>query len=240
MLTQLLFFNTGHFALSVFTVFTFFAAGLLFLDAWQVDKLKKTPLLRSIGFFFLALVAAIHATSIEIPLIVLLAQLSKIIGLVLILISLIHEPILHAPPKEKLSLIVPFALPVFSSSLIPLSTMLMLLIAATYFRKATEGLDKQLKPAFFAFLFLGLSEALHIAFFWSNTPVVFWSKMLAPFGLIWDIHHIFEFIGILILAIWVWGYIRFRLQVQLFVTTIALTLSIFLITTFFLECCLSH
>jgi hypothetical protein len=52
MLTQILFFNTSHFAITVFTAFTFFAAGLLYLDSWQLDKKGKTPLLRSLGFFF--------------------------------------------------------------------------------------------------------------------------------------------------------------------------------------------
>lgn len=231
MLTQLLFTNTAHFALTVLSSFVFFAAGLLYFDSWQVDKLKKTPLLRSIGFFLLAFVAAIHATGVEISLIVLFAQVSKIIGLILILVSLILEPILHSPRKVTLSGIVPFALPVLSSALIPLSAILFLLIAATYFRKTTEGLEKQLKGAYFAFLFLGIAEVLQIPFFWSDTPVVFWSKILAIYGTVWNIHHIFEFVGILILAVWAWGYIRFRLQVQLFVSVIALSLILFLTTT---------
>lgn len=233
MLIQLLFTNTAHFALVVFSAFVFFAAGLLYFDSRQVNKLKKNLLLRSIGFFLLALTAAIHATSLEIPFIILFAQLLEISGLVLILTSLIREPILQPPHKEKLSLFVPFAIPMFTASLVPLSSILMLLIAACYFRKVTEGFEKQLKPTFIAFLFLGLSEALRIPFFWSDTPIVFWSKILAPFGFLWNIQHIFEFIGILILGMWVWGYIRFRLQVQLFVSTVALTLVLFLITTVF-------
>lgn len=233
MLIQLLFANTAHFALTVFTAFVFFAAGLLYLDSWQVDKLKKTPLLRSIGFFILALVSVTHAISLEIPIIALLLQLARITGLALILISLIQEPILQSSHREKLALFIPFAIPAFTLSLVPLSTVLMLSISAAYFRKATEGLEKQLKPAFVAFLFLGLSEVLRIPLSWSDTPVVFWSKILAPFGLVWSIHHVFELIGILILAVWIWGYIRFRLQVQLFVSTIALSLILFLTTTVF-------
>ncbi len=238
MLIQLLFLNTGHFALTVFGAFAFFAVGLLFFDSWQVDKLKKTPLLRSLGFFLLAIVTATHAISLEIPLIVLLAEVTKIIGLILILGSLILEPILQLPHKasshqKKLAFFVPFAIPALSVSLTPLSAILMFLIAATYFRRITEGFEKQLKPIFIAFLFLGFSEVLRIPLFWSDTSVVFWSKILAPFSLLWSIQQLFDFLGILVLAVWAWGYIRFRLQIQLFVSIVALSLMIFLTTTVF-------
>lgn len=233
MLTQLLIASTAHFALTVFSAFAFFAAGLLYFDAWQVDRLKNTPLIRSIGFFFLSLVAAVHAASVEIPIIVLASQFLSITGLVLIFVSLLREPFLQQPHGKKLALFIPFSIPVFSSSLIPLSAVLMLLIAGTYFRKATEGLDKQLKGAYLAFLFLGIAELLRIPFFWSDTPVIFWSTFLAPYGMLWIVHHIVELSGVCILAVWVWGYIRFRLQVQLFVSTVALSLIIFLTSTVF-------
>lgn len=233
MFAEVLFFNIGHFSLSVLTAFVYFAAGLLYLDSWKVDKLKKTPLIRSIGFFCLSIVASMHAASVELVMALFLMQLLKIGGLILILSSLISEPILHPPGKGKLRVFVPFAIPLLSTALIPLSGVLMLLIAAVYFRRVNESLDKQLKPAVLAFLFLGIAEILRIPFFWSDTAVVFWSKILATFGPLWSMHHIFELIGILILALWVWGYIRFRLQIQLFTTTVALTLCIFIITTFF-------
>lgn len=237
MLIQLLFFNTGHFALSVLAAFVFFATGLLFFDGWQLDKLKKMQLLRSIGFFLLAGVWVIHATSLSIPLITTFAQLIKIVGLAAIFISLVKEPILHKPDADtspkKAALFIPLVLPALNPALLPLSAMLMLLIAAWYLRRSTEGLDKQLKPAAIAFFFLSFAEFLQISFFWSDTTNVFWSKTLASYGIIWIIQHLFEFIGIGILAFWTWGYIRFRLQIQLFVTTFASTLVIFLVTTFF-------
>lgn len=238
MLYQLLLSNTLYFALTLLGAFTFFSAGLLFFDSWQVDRHKKTPLVRAVGFFLLAFVYVYYATSQDIEVITFIAQLLKISGLILISISLIGEPLLHAPKKDNqsagktgMALVVPFALPSLFYSLIPMSAVLMLIIAATYLRKATEGLDKQLKPAFLAFLLLGISEFLRIGFFWSGTPVVFWSKALAEFGPLWSITHFVEFLGILTLSIWVWGYVRFRLQIQLFVMIAALTIILFLFTT---------
>ncbi len=235
MLTQILFFNTGHFALTVLTTFVFFASGLLYFDSWQLNKAKKTPLIRSIGFFILAVVSALHATSLQIPIVILAAQIAKITGLSLILVSLMKEPVLHKPEtkKSELAIFVPLLLPTLSSSLAPLSAVLTLAIAAWYFRKATEGLEKQLMPAGVAFLFLALGEFTNITFIWSDTTNVFWSKMLSQYSLIWNIQHIFELIGVIILGLWVWGYIRFRLQIQLFATTVASILSVFLVTTFF-------
>ena len=233
MLSQLLFFNTGHFALSIFTAFVFFAAALLFLDSWQLDKHKKTQLLRSVGFFLLALASALHATSINASLLITVLQVLKVFGLILILISLVKEPILHKPGKGKLAIFFPLSLPAFSLSLIPLSFVLMLYIAIWYFRRLTEGLDKQLKSASIAFFLLSLGEFLRISSAWAATSNVFWSKLLADYSLIWNLERLFEGAGIVILALWVFGYIRFRLQIELFVVTFASTLIIFLATTFF-------
>lgn len=233
MLTQLLFFNTAHFALSALTTFVFFATGLLFLDSWQIDKIKKTPLIRSAGFFALAVVSALHAASLNIPAVELLMQILRIIGLVLILFSLVGEPILHKSGREELKVIVPLVLSPLTFALISLSGVLILIIAIYYLRRATEGLDRQLKPAAIAFFLLSLAEFAHISFFWSDTTDILLSKALAEYGLLWNIQHTLELVGISILALWTWGYIRFRLQVQLFATTVILTISIFLITTFF-------
>lgn len=233
MLIQFLFFNIANFSLSVFTAFVFFATGLLYLDSWQVDKPKKTPLVRSIGFFLLAIAAIINAAPLSIAIVTTVTELSKIAGLAIIFFSLFKEPILNTPKKSKLAFAIPFVLPAFNLALVPLSTILMLLIAIWYFRQSTEGKEKQRRFAGFAFLFLALAEFISVSYFWADTTNVFWSKLLAQFGIVWSIQHIFELIGIIILAIWTWGYIRFRLSIQLFVTTVALILSIFLITTFF-------
>jgi hypothetical protein len=258
MLTQILFLNTGHFAFTILSAFTFFAAGLLYLDSWQVDRLKKTPLFRSIGFFLLAAVTI--ATFFPFPIITTLAQIIKIGGLSLIFLSLAREPILGKPgtniplptidtqpaqsvineakstktkkkAKLKMAAFIPFALPIISYSLVPLSAVLFLLIALLYFRKSTEGLEKQLKPAAFAFLFLALAEFVNISFFESGTLNVFLSRMLADFGVVWIIHHLLGLTGIIILLTWVWGYIRFRLQTQLFATIVGSILIVFLATT---------
>lgn len=236
MLLQLLIINVAHYTLTLFAAFVFFATGLLHLDSWQVNKPKLPLLIRGIGFFTLSLVTAFHSTSLNIPLITLGMQLLKIIGLTLILLSLIYEPLLRPPGRIKIALFMPL-IPIIPStltnSLTPLVAVLTLLISAVYLRKLSEGLEKELKPPFLAFLFFAVFEFLSILFVWSDTPIIFWSKLLVPFGPIWNIYHLFQFAGSLILGIWAWGYIRFRLHLQLFVSTVALSLVLFLITTVF-------
>jgi len=229
MLTQFFFANI-HFSLTVLTALVFFATGWLYFDSWRLERKKKTPLVRSIGFFLLAGVAMAHATSLELAGLLFSIQVGKILGLVLILASLIREPLLHPPEKEKMAMFIPFIL--ISSALVPLSAVLFLLTALIYFRKATEGYEKQLKPASYVFLFLALAEFINVSFFWADTPVVFWAKMLANYGPVWIISHLAELVGIIILGVWVWGYLRFRAQAQLFIISVASSLVIFMMTTF--------
>jgi len=100
MLLQLLFSNTAYFALNILEAFVFFSASLLYFDSWQINKQKRTPLLRSLGFLCLTAVAAFSATALNSPTAVLTAQVVKISGLALILYSLTEEPILAVPRKK--------------------------------------------------------------------------------------------------------------------------------------------
>ena len=231
MLLQLLFSNTALFALNIIAAFVFFSTGILYFDSAQISKNKRTPLLRCVGFFCLAAVSALASISIESPALALIAQIVKISGLGLILFSLTEEPILSAPGKKHAAVALP--IPALFQSLVPLSGVLMALTALTYFRKVEEGLEKQLKPAGVAFLLLSVSELLRMAFFWSDTTSVYWSRFLAKFGPLWNIQHLFEFLGVVVLGAWVWGYIRFRVKLQVFVMTIGMSLVFLLTTTVF-------
>lgn len=233
MIIQILLFNIFDFAVYIFGVLAFFSTGLLFFDSWKLNKNKTTPLIRSIGFVLLSIVYMVYASRIESGEIALPAQLLKIISLSLILFSIIKEPILHKPGTKLAVFTFPFILPALSQALIPLSAALLFMISFWYFRRSTKGLDRQLKPAAVAFFFLAVAETVRAVLLWSNTTNVFWSKALAEHSFIWNLHVTFQLIGIAILAFWAWGYIRFRLQIQLFTTILASVFVIFLVTTCF-------
>lgn len=233
MIIQILLFNIFDFAVYIFGALAFFSTGLLFFDSWKLNKNKTTPLIRSIGFVLLSIVYMVYASKIESGEIALLAQLLRIISLFLILFSIIKEPILHKPDTKLAVFTFPFILPALSQALISLSAVLLLMISFWYFRRSTKGLDRQLKPAAVAFFFLAIAETVKAVLLWSNTTNVFWSKALAEHSFIWNLHMTFQLIGIAILAFWAWGYIRFRLQIQLFTTILTSVFVIFLVTTCF-------
>ncbi len=234
MLYQFLLANI-HFAFTVFGALVFFAAGWLYFDSWRVDKKHSQIILRSTGFFLIAITYAIHSTTLQTPYLLFVLQLCKAIGLLGILISVFIEPVSHNPNKSQNSLpqtaaFFPFSIAsTFSTAL---SAILMFFVSFVYFKRSIIGYEKQLRPAFYAFLLLAISEFISLTFFFKSTPIVFWSKLLADYGLIWIAVHILELIGFIILGTWVYGYTRFRLNVQLFFITIISFLFIFLITTF--------
>lgn len=226
MLAQL-FFANFHFAVYVFCALVFFTTGWLHLDSWSLDKKRRIHMLRSIGFFLLSISFVLSAINLETASLQFINQLIKIASQITILISLVKEPILH--PPSKAALIIPFAL--IAGSSISLSASLFLLIAFVYYRKATEGYEKQIKPASFAFFLIFLSEFANVFNLLSNTNIVFWSNFLKEFGVLWVISHTILLAGGIVLGVWVAGYVRFRANVQLFIITVASVIGIFLITT---------
>lgn len=229
MLTQFLFANI-HFIVTVFSSLAFFATGWLHIDSWKIDRNKKLLLFRGIGFILLSLVSAIHATTLEVPLLSLGSHIAKLAGLLLILGSLTGEPILKKPQSAKVA--VPLIPGLEAAAFISASGAIYLIISYLYFYKATKGLEKQIKPGFWAFLFLGLSQILAVGFAFSNTEIVFWSRILSDHGFLWILTHLLEFIGVVILGIWTWGYLRFRIKPQLFILFLTSTFVIFSATTF--------
>lgn len=236
MLINILLTNVFHFALAVFSGFVFLLGGILFLDSWTLDKGKKELLIRAAGFASLAIAAGIRASSLETPLFVFSERVAITVGLFLVLASVLIGPLLLPPSKqkgEKKKKKAPIILPIISTALIPLTAALNFAIAAVYFVRATTGYDKQMKPLVWAFVSLGVAETLRALTAWSSAAVIFWSRLLEPFGFVWNLDELFEFVGVLIIAIWAWGYIRFRLRPQLFAMTVALSMIVFLLTTSF-------
>lgn len=235
MLLQLLLANVFDFAVFVFAVLVCFSAALLFFDSWQVDRKKHSPLIRALGFLLLAFVYALYAAAVNTSVQGHGVQILKVAALLCILLSLLIEPILHKPNNKKKATValVPLLLPVVQTSLIPIAATLLLMIAIWYLLRSTRGIDKQLWPAAIAFFLLAIAEFTRLAFFWADTTLVFWSKLLAVHSWIWNVHIAIQLIAFLILAKWVWGYIRFRLQIQLFSTILTLVFGIFIVSTSF-------
>lgn len=215
------------FAVYVFGALVFFATGWLHLDSWTVDKKEKALLLRSVGFFLLALVFIAKATTNETDPFLFATSAIKILGLSIILVGILTEPILKPPSKAPI--VIPFLL--ISKYYIPITAFLLLLVSITYLKKATKGYEKQIKPLFWAFLLFFISEAIGILFIAANTNTLFLSELLKKYGAIRNLSLLINFVGFCVLGLWTWGYLRFRAKTQLFIVFVASSLLIFTATT---------
>lgn len=240
MIIRLLLFSTLEFATNVLGAFVFFSAGMLFWDAWKVNTSKYTPAMRSIGCWLLSVVYVVYATSVNIPWVELGTQVVKIFALALILISVLHEPILEKPKKAVVAMVPLMFFSYVTHLLVPLSSVLLLLISIMYWRRATEGIDRQLKSVAISFFLFAIAEYIKSLFAWANTTNAFWSQALMKYAIVWDMYTLCQIFGLFIFGAWVWGYIRFRLQIQVFVSILTSTLLIFLSITVFFSYQLLH
>lgn len=231
MLLRFLFSNLG-FTFSVFSVFVFFITGWLYIDSSRVERNKQNYIIRSLGFFLLAFSSAAYATTINTESFLIVTQWLEIIGLITIILTLFNEPA-FSPLGKKVIIFLPIGIFTSIFSLIPIAAALYLVVALIFLKKITQNLEKQLKPVFWAFVFLALAKAASIGFLWNDTTNVFLSNFLSDFGPLWLIIRLVGTLGLVILAKWTLGYIRFRLASQLFVSTVSASLLIFLVTTIF-------
>lgn len=227
MIAQILFANI-NFAVNIVGFLTFFATGWLSIDSWSLDKNKKSFFYRGIGMFLLSLAFLFSAATLMSGVLSITSQVVKLLGLLIILVSLYSEPLLSPPSKERVGI----SLVLLSQASVPISAVLLLLVALVYLGKTTKGYEKQLKPAFVAFLLLSLSEFVKIALFASSTNVVYTSELLKQYGPVDNLSLVLKACGIITLLFWTWGYIRFRARVQLFLLFVTSTLIIFTATTF--------
>src|SRR3989344_6098673 len=229
-----------RFAISLFAGLIFFGVCWLYFDAW-LEKHEKKELLRYLGFFLLAFSFAFSATQvestlIEVPFSAILGNilasfsvLAKIVGLVLIANSLVIDPIQPRPDVSEFANAGFFGMP----SLLPFSLLhplLALFIGFLYFKRATIGLERHLRPVAIAFFVLGFSEFLSLGSFFRSTTNVGLYNLVAVFGPIWFARYISLAVATFILGKWVFGYLLKRFLTQLFMIFTSSILVIFLVT----------
>ncbi|HXH27157.1 MAG TPA: cache domain-containing protein [Candidatus Acidoferrum sp.] len=240
-----------HFAISLFTALVFFAAFWLYFDAWTAKRELK-ELVKWAGFLLVALAYVVHATVIEQSVLgqSLLGDISeniamilRIIGFVGIIVGQLIDPLQEKPKLTGLSAdqfntgeLSQKNLPAFGFASLGFASYWLppigaLAISALYWRRATTGLERHLKPVAVAFGLLFISEGLSLASLWRTTDNPIISSLVAAFGPFWITEHVFLLAGALVLGSWVWRYLTRRFLSQLFMIFTAVTLAIFLLTT---------
>ena len=243
-----------HFGVNLCAALVFFAVFWLYLDAWSGRRGLK-ECLKWVGFGLLAVASLLHAAEIEQSTLgsSLLGESSdavmvalKLIAYIAIIIGIVMDPLQPVPKNVGLDLtsekegqskegrppakansayVGAFAV---TKALLPIASFG---IAFLYFRRATTGLERHLRPVAVAFLLIGISDFLSLAssLRTSDNPVIF--NAVAAFGWVWYLEHCFFLAGVITLGYWVWNYLTKRFQSQLFMIFTGAIAIIFLVTT---------
>lgn len=101
-------------------------------------------------------------------------------------------------------------------------------IAALYWRRATIGLERHYKPVAKAFLLFAISDLIGLVSLLRNTtnPVLY--TWVAAFGWVWWLEQLTLLVGVVILGLWIWGYLLERFFSQLFMILMSMVVIVFL------------
>lgn len=223
------FFQNIDFTLNALSFLVFLSLGFLHLDGWTIDKRSVANLLtKSIGFICIGVFYALKASGVDSTLIYGLSHFLLFFGLILVYMSLFYEKILPKPHIQA-----PAFITVSATFLLGMvSGILHMLIALQYRKKATKGLQKEVLTMYYGFFFLAVAQFLGMFLALSESSNVIVANIFKVYGSVWIVIGIFQIIGLLIISKWIFGYIRFRLNVQLFIITLTSSFLIFIVTTF--------
>lgn len=241
-----------HFVINLFAALVFFATFWLYFDAWTTKHDKKV-LVKWVGFLLVAISYIAQSTVIESSVLgrsslgnasEQLAAVLCMIGFAAIILGQLIDPLQTKPQLKGLQATdyktkrsKAKTMPALLTSglagklqwwLPPLGA---LAICALYWRRATSGLERHLKPVAVAFGLIFISRLLAMANLWytSDNPTI--SKLVAPFGPLWITELVSILVGSMVLGRWVWQYLTKRLMSQLFMIFMSAILAIFVLTT---------
>jgi len=240
-----------HFAVSLFAALVFFAVFWLYFDAWLGETHKKNKvLLKWAGFLLVSLSFVVQATVIDQSVLgqslfgnttSAINEILRLIGFFLIIAGQVTDPMQTVPRVGDLEAELAgrgtqtSAAPALATGnllgfvyALPLAA---LAIAVLYWRRATIGLERHLKPVALAFILFFGFELTSLAGLARDTtnPSVY--NLVKSFGPLWIVSYIFLLAGSMVLGRWVWRYLTQRFISQLFMIFTAAILIIFLITT---------
>lgn len=232
-----------HFAICLFAALACFAAGWLYFDAWT-ERHHRIDLPKWGGFFLLALGFLVSGAAWDTgSLLDAIGTGLKLFGYVALLVGNLFEPIQPRPSSSDMKLDdtsaparpgtqkAPGLMVAATAGISFVLPVAALAIAFLYWRRATTGLERHLKPIAGVFLAFALADAFGLAKLWrsSENPLV--QQITAPFGAPWFAEHVILLLGGIWLMWWVWRYLTKRLLTQLFITMTNFTVTIVLVAT---------
>lgn len=234
-----------HFAISLFAALVFFAVFWLYFDAWG-NRHEAKELYKWLGFLVVSVSYLAQATTIE-PGVLgqelfggaagTVALVLRFVGYILILVGVVLDPIQKAPHVEGLQPEAaagsagialgggPGGLTVW---FVPLGAVA---VAYMYWRRASKGLERHLRPMAIGMFVVAFSNLAHIAIQWRDSTDPVTQSLAAAFGPVWWSELALLAVGSGLIGKWVWQYLTKRLQSELFMILSATIMTIYLITT---------
>jgi hypothetical protein len=239
--------QNAHFVINLFAALVCLGTCWLYFDAWS-NRHDKKELLRWVGFLVLGLSFLLQSTIIEQSVLgksmfgqvsTLLGVITRLIGYGAIIFGQLVEPLQAVPDNkglvmdksDKPSAPAAVILGTIGTSfkiLVPFGS---LAISALYWRRATTGLERHLKPIAKAFILFAISDLLAQATLLRGTsnPVLY--SLVAAFGWVWWAQQIALLGGVIVLGLWTWGYLLERFFSQLFMIFISMIVIVFMIVS---------
>lgn len=236
-----------QFLLAALSFFAFFSAAALYLDSWIAVRRASLLLIRSVGFGLLALWAAFQGVSVAPDGSAVALQESLLtLALAIIALSFFAERLPGRPLEARVEdAVAPTEPPrvsaqtqqkntrqVFAFLATPLlasarfvSPLLGLAIAGRLWYQATARLERGRKVLAWAMFFLAVSWLVTALRSFPSVRGGGLSVLAEPFGAFWVVARVAEMLGIVLLLRWTWGFLRFRLFPQLYLTVVGAMLS---------------
>ena len=236
-----------HFIVCLLATLAAFATAWLYLDAWKGRKDAKDAYKWS-GFGLLAIGFLLAAVQVEpkfldgavLGNVGLVGGWVRLLGYVVISIGLALDPLQAIPKVNGLGL--GSSVPgenksaggllglggTIAHAALPLAAGM---AAFLYWRRATKGLERHLKPVAWAMSFFAIFELLRIGEIARDSSDPRILSFTDAFGPLWTLGVVILLVGAAGLMVWVWGYLTKRLQTQLFMVFLCGGLGIFLVTT---------
>lgn len=203
-----------------------------------------------LGWATLALSFFLSAVDVESPVLPgvleqlifdMVAPLMRLIGYGLLAGAILLEPLparpeavpslAPTPPQPTTLSSFPVAWLLWAPRVVFLLPLAAWVVAYGYWRRATAGLERHLKPLALGFLLLAVYQvaALTRLLRATTNPTLF--RLVTPFGVFWLLEHVVLVVAITVLMVWVAKYLLRRFQTELFMIFVSMSVGIFLVIT---------
>lgn len=237
-----------HFAVNLLASLAMFSVFWLIFDAW-LERKRVTETLRWLGFVLLALGFLANGATIDqievktsainhiLPV---LANILRVLGYALVIAGQLADPLMKRPTyanefdaadKPNPTLAKSMAVVPITVAKFVLLPILPLVAAGLYWRRATTGLERHLKPVAIGFAGLTLFELLSIFTSLQSTANPLTYNIVQTYGPLWWLAQLMLLGASLIFGNWVWRYLTKRLLSQIFIVLVTTTVVIYFVST---------